>query len=132
MFKGSTHHGEILAELNAHSASNENATTDYDRTNYYETLSYTPDNLRWTLEMEADRMVNSFIAQKDLDSEMTVVRNEFERDENDAANVLEERVLSTAYLWHAYGRSVIGTRSDIEKVPIAALQAFYHKYYQPR
>ena len=36
-----------------------------------------------------------------------------------------------AYLWHAYGRAVIGTRSDIEKVPIVALQAFYHKYYQP-
>src|SRR5580704_12061124 len=98
MFKGSAHHGEILAELNAHSATGENATTDYDRTNYFETLNSTPDNLRWTLEMEADRMVNSFIAQKDLDSEMTVVRNEFERDENDAANVLEERVLSTAYL----------------------------------
>lgn len=131
MFKGSTHHGEILAELNAHSATGENATTDYDRTNYFETLNYTPENLRWTLEMEADRMVNSFIAQKDLDSEMTVVRNEFERDENSVADVLEERVLSTAYLWHAYGRAVIGTRSDIEKVPIAALQAFYHKYYQP-
>lgn len=131
MFKGSAHHGEILAELNAHGAVNENASTDYDRTNYYETLNYTPENLRWTLEMEADRMVNSFIAKKDLDSEMTVVRNEFERDENSAANVLEERVLSTAYLWHAYGRAVIGTRSDIEKVPIEALQAFYHKYYQP-
>ncbi len=131
MFKGSTHHGEILAELTAHGAVNENASTDYDRTNYYETLNFTPDNLRWTLEMEADRMVNSFIAQKDLDSEMTVVRNEFERDENSVANVLEERVLSTAYLWHAYGRAVIGTRSDIEKVPIPALQAFYHKYYQP-
>ncbi len=131
MFKGSTHHGEILAELNAHAAVNENASTDYDRTNYFETLSATPENLRWTLEMEADRMVNSFIARKDLDSEMTVVRNEFERDENSAENVLEERVLSTAYLWHAYGRAVIGTRSDIEKVPIDALQAFYHKYYQP-
>jgi zinc protease len=131
MFKGSAHHGEILAELKAHSATAENATTDYDRTNYFETLNYSAENLHWTLEMEADRMVNSYIAQKDLDSEMTVVRNEFERDENDAANVLEERVLSTAYLWHAYGRAVIGTRSDIEKVPIAALQAFYRKYYQP-
>lgn len=131
MFKGTPHHGEILAELKAQSASNANASTDYDRTNYYETLPATPEKLRWALEMEADRMLNSNIAQKDLDSEMTVVRNEFERDENSAANVLEERVLSTAYLWHAYGRAVIGTRSDIEKVPIAALQAFYHKYYQP-
>ncbi len=131
MFKGTTHRGEILAELNAHAATNENASTDYDRTNYYETLNATDENLRWALEMEADRMVNSKIARADLDSEMTVVRNEFERDENSVGNVLEERVLSTAYLWHAYGRSVIGTRSDIEKVPIEALQAFYRKYYQP-
>lgn len=131
MFKGTTHRGEILAELKAHGSVSDNASTDYDRTNYYETLNATPENLRWTLEMEADRMVNSNIAQKDLDSEMTVVRNEFERDENSVANVLEERVLSTAYLWHAYGRSPIGSLSDIEHVPIAALQAFYHKYYQP-
>src|SRR5579862_6388522 len=131
MFKGTTHHGEILAELNAHGAVNENATTDYDRTNYFETLNSTPENLRWALEMEADRMVNSLIARKDLDSEMTVVRNEFERDENSVSNVLEERVLRSAYIWHAYGRPVIGARSDIENVPIEALQAFYHKYYQP-
>src|SRR5580658_1831899 len=131
MFKGTTLHGEILAELNAHGAVNENGSTDYDRTNYYETLNATDDNLRWALEMEADRMVNSRIARTDLDSEMTVVRNEFERDENSVAEVLEERVLSTAYLWHAYGRAVIGDRSDIEKVPIEALQAFYRKYYQP-
>src|SRR5262249_55316331 len=103
MFKRSAHHGEILAELNPHSAVNENASTDYGRTKYFETRASNADNLRWALEMEADRMVNSSIAQKDLDSEMTVVRNEFERDENSVANVLEERVLSTAYLWHAYG-----------------------------
>ena len=40
-------------------------------------------------------------------------------------------MLSTAYLWHNYGHPVIGARSDIENVPIAKLQAFYHKYYQP-
>ena len=76
-------------------------------------------------------MVNSFIAQKDLDSEMTVVRNEFERGENDPSSVLEERVFSTAFLWHNYGHSTIGARSDIEHVPIDRLQAFYHRYYQP-
>ena len=63
-------------------------------------------------------MVNSFIAKKDLDSEMTVVRNEFERGENDPSRVLMERVLSTAYLWHNYGKSTIGSRADIERVPI--------------
>src|SRR4029077_20466469 len=88
-------------------------------------------NLQWALGLEADRMVNSFIAKKDLDSEMTVVRNEFERGENDPGSVLEERVLSTAFLWHNYGHSTIGARSDIEHVPIDRLQAFYRRYYQP-
>ena len=76
-------------------------------------------------------MVNSFIAKKDLDSEMTVVRNEFELGENDPGNILSERVLSTAYLWHNYGHSTIGARADIENVPIERLQAFYRNYYQP-
>ncbi len=76
-------------------------------------------------------MVNSRVSRKDLDSEMTVVRNEFERGENNPRRVLEERVVSTAYLWHSYGRSTIGARSDIEHVPIERLQAFYRNYYQP-
>ena len=80
---------------------------------------------------KSDRMVHSFIAKKDLDSEMTVVRNEFELGENDPGNILGERVLSTAYLWHNYGHSTIGARADIENVPIERLQAFYRTYYQP-
>ena len=76
-------------------------------------------------------MVNSRVSRKDLDTEMTVVRNEFERGENSPGRVLEERVVSTAYLWHSYGRSTIGALSDIEKVPIEKLQAFYRNYYQP-
>ena len=76
-------------------------------------------------------MVNSFIARKDLDSEMTVVRNEFEAGENSPLSVLRQRVISTAYLWHNYGKSVIGSRADIENVPIDRLQAFYKTHYQP-
>ena len=76
-------------------------------------------------------MVNSFIAKKDLDSEMTVVRNEFEAGENEPGGILMERVYATAYLWHGYGRDTIGSRSDLENVPIERLQAFYRTYYQP-
>ena len=72
-----------------------------------------------------------FIAKTDLDSEMTVVRNEFECGENSPTSILLERMLSTAYLWHNYGKSTIGSRSDIENVPIDRLQAFYRNYYQP-
>jgi len=130
MFKGSTHHPHVPAELTEHGAS-PNGTTSYDRTNYFETFSSTDENLNWALSLEADRMVNSFIADKDLRSEFTVVRNEFESGENNPSGILEERVLSTAYLWHNYGKATIGSKEDIEKVSIKSLQAFYKKYYQP-
>lgn len=130
MFKGTPTHTNIPDELSKHGAQ-ANATTSYDRTNYFETFAATDENLDWALSLESDRMVNSNIAKKDLDSEMTVVRNEFERGENSPVAVLSERVLETAYLWHNYGHPTIGARSDIENVPIERLQAFYHKYYQP-
>ena len=129
-FKGTPKHRDIPAEIASHGA-RANATTAYDRTNYFETLDASAANLEWALGLEADRMTHSFIAKKDLDSEMTVVRNEFESGENSPARVLEERVLSTAYLWHNYGHSTIGSRADIEGVPIERLQRFYHTYYQP-
>src|SRR6202171_893958 len=130
LFKGTAKRTGIMGELTNHGAQF-NGTTSYDRTNYFETMTATDDNLRWALDMESDRMVNSRVSRVDLDTEMTVVRNEFERGENSAGRVLEERVLSTAYLWHSYGRSTIGARSDIERVPIERLQAFYRNYYQP-
>ncbi|HSQ59033.1 MAG TPA: pitrilysin family protein, partial [Acidobacteriota bacterium] len=130
VFKGSTKHRDIPQELTAHGA-RPNGTTWFDRTNYFETFAATDANLEWALDLEADRMVNSFIAKKDLDSEMTVVRNEFEVGENDPRAVLSERVYSTAYLWHNYGKSTIGARSDLEGVPIERLRAFYEKWYQP-
>src|SRR3984885_7586873 len=120
----------IKKELTDHGA-DWNGTTSYDRTNYFETVTANDDNLKWALGLEADRMVNMRIEKQLLDTEMTVVRNEFERGENRPERILDERVKSTAYLWHNYGKSTIGSRADIEKVPIDRLAAFYHKYYQP-
>lgn len=130
VFKGTPKHSNIPQELTSH-GSRPNGTTWYDRTNYFETVPATDENIEWALDLEADRMVNSFIAKKDLESEFSVVRNEFESGENSPGRVLTERALSTAYLWHNYGKSTIGARSDIENVPIERLQAFYRKYYQP-
>ena len=76
-------------------------------------------------------MVHSFIARKDLDSEMTVVRNEFESGENDPENVTLQRMQSVAFDWHNYGKDTIGAKSDIEHVDSPRLQAFYRQYYQP-
>ncbi len=130
VFKGTPRHKNIPQELTEHGA-RPNGSTWFDRTNYFETFNASDTNLIWALDLEADRMINSYIARKDLESEFTVVRNEFESGENDPGSVLEERVLSTAFLWHNYGHSTIGARSDIEQVPIERLQAFYRRYYQP-
>ncbi len=130
VFKGSPKYPNVDDELSEH-GTEANGTTWYDRTNYYETFTATPENIGWALDFEADRMINSFIAKKDLDTEMTVVRNELENGENNPFRVLMQRLMSTAYDWHNYGKSTIGARSDLENVDIANLQAFYRKYYQP-
>ena len=130
VFRGTPNHPDIPAELSEHGAF-PNGTTWFDRTNYFETFPATDENLEWALDLEADRMVNSFISAEDLESEMTVVRNERERGENQPMIVLDMRVMSAAFDWHNYGNSTIGARADIENVPIERLQAFYRKYYQP-
>jgi len=130
VFKGTPRHTNIPQELTAHGA-RPNGSTWSDRTNYFETFSASDENLNWALDLEADRMINSFVAKKDLDSEMTVVRNEYESSENLPFNVLLKRMLGSAYDWHNYSKDVLGARSDIENVPIERLQAFYRHYYQP-
>ena len=130
LFKGTPNHPDIPQEFNETGAQ-PNGTTSLDRTNYYEIFPASAENLEWALDLESERMVSSRVERTDLDSEMTVVRNEMESGENNPLAILVERTLSTAYLWHNYGKSTIGARSDIENVPIERLQAFYRKYYQP-
>ncbi|MCL2871950.1 MAG: insulinase family protein [Betaproteobacteria bacterium] len=130
MFKGTPTTANIFEEIGKRGM-RFNGSTYFDRTNYYETFTADQDVLDWALGMEADRMVNAFIARKDLDSEMTVVRNEYENWENNPRLVLWGRMQSVAFDWHNYGNLTIGARSDIENVDIQRLQAFYHRYYQP-
>jgi len=106
-----------------------NATTWYDRTNYFETVP--SDALELAVRLEADRMRNSFIADEDRRSEMTVVRNELERGQNEPALVLDEAVYATAFREHPYHHPTIGWRSDVENVPTARLKEFYDTFYHP-
>ena len=130
VFMGTPSHGNIKKEISERGGF-ANGSTWWERTNYFQTLPAEDENLEWAIRMEADRMVNSFIAAKDLESEMTVVRNEFEIGENSPFRVLLQRVMATAYEWHGYGRSTIGARADLENVPIERLQRFYRTWYQP-
>ena len=115
MFKGSTNFPTPTKEFTKRGF-RMNGSTWLDRTNYHVSFTATEDNLDWALRWSADAMVNSFIAQKDLDTEMTVVRNEFEMGENNPINVLLKRMQSVLFDWHNYGNSTIGARSDIEHV----------------
>ena len=130
IFKGSPRHPQVWADFNKRGFS-ANGSTWYDRTNYFASFAANDDNLQWYLSWQADAMVNSFIARKDLDSEMTVVRNEMEMGENSPSRILMEKTLATMYQWHTYGKSTIGARSDVEGVDIRNLKAFYQQYYQP-
>jgi zinc protease len=130
LFKGSPKHRDPKAEF-AHRALRFNGSTSFDRTNYFASFAANDDTLRWYLGWQGDAMVNSYVARKDLDSEMTVVRNEMERGENDPQRILIQRGMATQFEWHNYGKSTIGARSDVENVDIPRLRAFYRTYYQP-
>jgi len=116
--------------MQAHGAVDYNATTWTDRTNYYEELPGNEKNLEFAIRLEADRLLTSFVRREDLVKEMTVVRNEFEIGENKPAMILSQRMYAVAFEWHNYGKSTIGNRADIEKVPVERLHEFYKKYYQ--
>ena len=130
LFKGTPSRPDIWKLLQSKGA-NFNGSTWWDRTNYFEELPASPESLEFALALEADRMIHSKIAAEDLAKEFSVVRNEFEMGENNPANVLEDKMMATAFQWHNYGKSTIGSRSDIERVPVGSLRAFYRKYYQP-
>ena len=132
VFKGTPSIANVPKALRDHGAGRSmNGTTWLDRTNYFETMPATDENLEFGIKLEADRMMNSLIKGEDLASEMTVVRNEFERGENSPAQILRQRITSTAYDWHNYGQSTIGNRADIERVPVENLRKFYERFYQP-
>jgi zinc protease len=130
LFKGTPKNPKIDEQFNKRGMQS-NGSTWLDRTNYYELFQAGDDNLKWAIDLEADRMIHSNVSRKDLDSEMTVVRNEMENGENSPFSVLIKRMQSIAYDWHSYGRSTIGNRSDVENVRIENLQAFYRTWYQP-
>jgi len=130
LFKGTPTVRNALGEFSRRGLQ-ANGSTSADRTNYFASFAADPDTLKWYLGWQADAMVNSLIAKEDLDSEMTVVRNEMENGENNPFRVLMQKMQATAYQWHNYGKNTIGARADVENVDVGQLRAFYHQYYQP-
>ncbi len=106
-----------------------NATTWVDRTNYYALLP--KEHLALAVDIEADRMRGARIAEDDLESERTVILNEFDRGENEPIRKLYQDVWSAAYVAHPYHHPTIGWRSDIEYATSKGLRHFYDTYYWP-
>lgn len=133
MFKGTPSfnkkNGNTITDVLQNTGAQLNATTWYDRTNYFETLP--SDKIELAIQIEADRMRNSLLLKEDKEAEMTVVRNEFERGENDPNSLLDKEIWASAYIAHPYHHSTIGWKSDIEKAPIEVLRNFYNTYYWP-
>jgi zinc protease len=133
MFKGSERFndaaGDSVKQYLERAGGQYNATTSFDRTNYYATIG--PDKLEGYIAIEADRMRNLWLHESDRQSEMTVVRNEYERGENNSTYALTKEVYATAFQAQPYHHMTIGWRSDIEKVPIEKLRAFYETFYWP-
>jgi zinc protease len=130
LFKGTPSVPSVFAELGRRGMQFNGNTSD-DRTTYFETFTASQPSLDWALMMEAERMTRSTFSKRELDSEMTVVRNEYESGENRPQSVLWKRMAAVAFDWHNYGKPTIGARSDIENVPFEKLRAFYSMYYQP-
>jgi zinc protease len=133
MFKGSQHYNNDLGTgfdtlLDRIGATN-NASTWLDRTNYYEELP--SDHLELAVQLESDRLRGLLLREADRRPEMTVVRNEFERGENDPLEALDKEITAAAFVAHPYHHPTIGWRSDIEKVPIEKLREFYDTFYWP-
>jgi zinc protease len=133
MFKGTPHYrrekGTAIAAVLEAIGARFNATTWFDRTNYYETIP--SDRLDVVVKLEASRMRHSLLRDEDRVPEMTVVRNEFERGENSPFQVLYKQSFATAFREHPYHHPTIGWKSDIEGVTTARLREFYDVFYHP-
>ncbi|MBF0135288.1 MAG: insulinase family protein [Magnetococcus sp. DMHC-1] len=131
MFQGTrTLAPEEFSSIIARHGGVDNASTSQDYTNYYIKLG--SEHLDLALRMEADRMRNLVLKEEKFISENKVVQEE-RRMRTDAvpAARMVEKYRAMAYQVHPYGRPIIGWMADIRKHSVAAMQAFYQKYYAP-
>ena len=107
-----------------------NATTWFDRTNYYELLP--KEHLPMAVEIEADRMRGILLDERDVESERTVILNEYDQGQNDPFRNLYHAVWASAFVAHPYHHPTIGWRPDIETATPSDLRGFYDTFYWPQ
>ncbi len=133
LFKGSKHFnkekGGLLHDILETTGAYLNADTYLDRTRYFEVVP--KEYIELAIRGEADRMRNATFSDADRQTEMPVVRNEFERGRNNPMEVLDEQIWGSAFHAHPYHHPTIGWRSDIEHIPTSRLRFFYDLFYWP-
>jgi zinc protease len=130
MFKGTPKYGKgEIARLLQRNGASFNAGTSIDYTNYYEVLA--SDRLELAMEIEADRMANALIPEEEHRLEMTVVRSELERNEDNPHRALYTEILAHAFKAHPYHWPTIGWRSDVEAIRTEQIRAYYKRHYMP-
>ncbi|HYH45347.1 MAG TPA: pitrilysin family protein, partial [Thermoanaerobaculia bacterium] len=131
MFKGSANvgpeeHGQFVESIGGRN----NATTDFDRTLYFETIpSRYLERILW---MEADRMRSLDVSDENFKSEREVVKEERRlRVDNPPFGRLFEVVLANTYTTHPYRILPIGSIADLDAATIEDVRAFHRTYYVP-
>jgi zinc protease len=134
MFEGSEHVGEKahIKYVESAGATDVNGTTDFDRTNYFETM---PSNhLELALWLESDRMgfLMEGLNRTLLTNQRDVVRNERRQGEGRPYYVANDALMHTLFpAGHPYYGNVMGSHADIESARIADVRDFHQQYYTP-
>ena len=134
MFEGSEHVGEKahIKYVEGAGATDVNGTTDFDRTNYFETMP--ANQLELALWLESDRMgfLMEGLNRDLLKNQRDVVRNERRQGEGRPYAAAEEEVFHQLFpKGHPYYGNVMGSHADIEAARIAEIRDFHQQFYTP-
>lgn len=130
MFKGTPTYGKgEISKILQKNGATFNAGTSLDYTNYFEVLA--SDRLEMAMKIEADRMVHATIPDEEHRLEMTVVRSELERNEDNPHRALYLEAMSQAFKAHPYHWPTIGWRSDVEQIRTSQIRDYYSSHYMP-
>lgn len=131
MFKGTNKHpaGEF-SRIIAENGGRENAFTGRDFTAYFQQLE--KSRLKVSFEMEADRMRNLTLPEKEFKKELAVVMEERRmRTEDKASALTSEQFYATAFNNNPYHQPIIGWMNDLENMQVSDLRVWYEKFYAP-
>ena len=131
MFKGTKNFpGGYFSNFISKNGGTENAFTSFDYTAYYQVVP--SSKIEKIVELEADRMTNLTLTQKQVEIEKKVILEERnQRIDSNPSSVLDESMRKSLFPHHTYGIPIIGWRHEIEALQYEDVLDFYTKFYDP-